>query len=462
MSPATSAPDPDVVNVTFHGVVAFARYDVGAKLTALNCEPVGWMATTEVGEVGVGSSEVTTAKSLPTYVEVAGGSFALKDKAAGTPPVSEQPHGNVTVKVEPDGVTAWGAQLFPPVKPRAKVTVVGEDSPKEVGIVTVTVSPLVKNPGVVGVKLAVHVVVVLAAYVLSVKETPVTAVPGGVVIVSGVVVVPKTVLGSSEVVTSNVEYVPAAGLVTPGMVSIAAVPLPTEQLEPARAIVSVDPDEVPVAVHDENPWSNVMVDGPTGNVNPAGKVTEIVSPATSAPPYGGAPVVGRATDVVKATDQGWVMDAGWLPGVLTPVTFEPEYVSGETVPEIGVVSTLVDTVKDEARYEASVTGGFVIPVVNSTYPTVGLVSVQPDGRVMVTDVPNVEDAVPVVLEQAENPVSEKPGSGELDTRKPLGKVAVIVSPAARAVVGVKPTCQSETWFAYASFDVENEGDACCG
>lgn len=284
MSPATSAPDPDVVNVTFHGVVAFARYDVGAKLTALNCEPVGWMATTEVGEVGVGSSEVTMAKSLPTYVEVAGGSFALKDKAAGTPPVSEQPHGNATVKVEPDGVTAWGAQLFPPVKPRAKVTVVGEDSPKEVGIVTVTVSPLVKNPGVVGVKLAVHVVVVLAAYVLSVKETPVTAVPGGVVIVSGVVVVPKTVLGSSEVVTSNVEYVPAAGLVTPGMVSIAAVPLPTEQLEPARAIVSVDPDEVPVAVHDENPWSNVMVDGPTGNVNPAGKVTETVSPATSAPP----------------------------------------------------------------------------------------------------------------------------------------------------------------------------------
>ena len=89
----------------------------------------------------------------------------------------------------------------------------------------------------------------------------------------------------------------------------------------------------------------------------------------------------------------------------------------------------------------------VIPDVNAIDPTVGLASVQPDGRVMVTDVPNVEDAVPVVFEQAENPVSEKPGSGELDTRKPLGKVAVIVSPPARAVVGVKLTCHLVGWFA---------------
>ena len=144
------------------------------------------------------------------------------------------------------------------------------------------------------------------------------------------------------------------------------------------------------------------------------------------------------------------------------MTFEPEYVSGDTVPEVGVVSTLVDTVKDEARYDGSVTGGFVIPDVNSTYPTVGLARVQPDGRVMVIAVPETEDAVPVVLEQVENPVSEKPGNGEAATTKPLGKVAVIVLPPARAVVGVKPTCQSETWFAYAWFDVENVGVACCG
>lgn len=89
---------------------------------------------------------------------------ALKESAAGVPPVREQPHASVTVSVEPDGVTGWGAQFVPPVNPRAKVTVVvGDASVNDAGIVTVTVSPLVKKPGVVGVKSAVHVVVALPA-----------------------------------------------------------------------------------------------------------------------------------------------------------------------------------------------------------------------------------------------------------------------------------------------------------
>ena len=144
------------------------------------------MATTDVGELGVGSSEVTTAKSLPAYVVDAGGLVAPNESAAFVPPVSEQPQANVTVSVEPDGVTGWGAQFVPPVNPSAKVTVVGLARVKDVGIVTETVSPLVKKPGVVGVKSAVHVVVALPAKELAVKPTPVTDVPGGVEIVCGV------------------------------------------------------------------------------------------------------------------------------------------------------------------------------------------------------------------------------------------------------------------------------------
>jgi len=290
VSPATSAPEEDVVNVTFHVWVAFARYVAFAvaKVTLLNCEPDGWIATTEVGEVGVGSSEVTTLKLLPAYVEVAGGFVALYDNAAGVPPVNEHPHASVTVRVtDPattDGVTGWGAHAVPPLNPSAKVTTVGDVRVKEEGTVSVTVSPLVKKPGVVGVKSAVHVVVAFPLYETAVYETPVTAVPGGVVIVSDVVVVPETVLGSSEVTTLKAEYVPAPGLVTPGMVSTAAVPLASEQPAPASVMSSVEPADVPVAVHDANPWSRVMATVPAGSVNPTGKVTETVSPATSAPP----------------------------------------------------------------------------------------------------------------------------------------------------------------------------------
>ena len=82
-------------------------------------------------------------------------------------------------------------------------------------------------------------------------------------------------------------------------------------------------------------------------------------------------------------------------------------------------------------------------------PMVGLLSVQPDGSVMVTDVPNTEVAVPVLGLHDEKPDSEKSmDEGDAKTN-PVGNVVVIVSPAASAVVGVKLTCQSDIWLAYA-------------
>lgn len=181
------------------------------------------------------------------------------------------------------------------------------------------------------------------------KPTPVTDVPGGVVIVSGVVVVPVTVFGSSDVTTLRLEYEPALGLVTPGIVSTAGVLAPSEQPVPASVIVSVRLTAVPVAVHDVNPWLSVMEGVPAGSVKPDGNVTEMVSPATSAPPYGPAPVVGCASDVVNPTDQGWVIDAGWLPGAETAETFVPDAWRGETVVAVAAgVSTDVTTVKFDA------------------------------------------------------------------------------------------------------------------
>ena len=231
-----------------------------------------------------------------------------------------------------------------PLKPRAKVT----EEPNAVklfGIVTVTVSPAVRVAGEVGVKFADQVVATLAAYETAVNPTPVTAVPAGVT-VTVAVVVPETVFGSSEV-TTLIEYeVPAIGFVIPGIVNVAAVPAPTAQLEPNRVTTSVWPMANPVALHDVNPEFNVIGVAPLGRVKPAGKVTEIVSPATSAPPYG-----VEIGDVVKLMVHGSVACATCVPDALTFVTFEPEATSVGNVPdagEVGWVSTLVDSEKSAA------------------------------------------------------------------------------------------------------------------
>ena len=151
------------------------------------------------------------------------------------------------------------------------------------GIVTVTESPAVRVAGDVGVKFADHVVAVLAAYETAVKLTPVTAVPAGLT-VTKVVVVPETVFGSSEVITL-IEYdAPAIGLVIPGIVIETAVPADALQPAPDKVTNSVSPLAIPVALQDEKPELSVMGWVPLGRVKPAGKFTEMVSPATSAPP----------------------------------------------------------------------------------------------------------------------------------------------------------------------------------
>ena len=83
--------------------------------------------------------------------------------------------------------------------------------------------------------------------------------------------------------TVRLEYGPAAGFVMPGMVSTAAVPFPNEHAGPLRVMVSVRPDQAPDALQAANPWSSVTTNEPD-TAKPVGKVTEIVSPATSAPP----------------------------------------------------------------------------------------------------------------------------------------------------------------------------------
>ena len=83
------------------------------------------------------------------------------------------------------------------------------------------------------------------------------------------VVVPETVVGSSEVYTLIV-YEPAAGFVTPGIVKDAAVLFPKTQMAPASVMTSVWPLATPVALQPLNPLFKVMVDGPVGSVKPAG------------------------------------------------------------------------------------------------------------------------------------------------------------------------------------------------
>ena len=103
-------------------------------------------------------------------------------------------------------------------------------------------------------------------------------------------------------------------------------------------------------------------------------------------------------DVEKSIVHGSVACARCAPGAETPVTFVPDGTSAGTEPgDIGWTSTLVHTAKFATEYGEgeSVTGGFVIPEVNSTLPELPPARVQPDGTVIVTDVPDTDVAVPV-------------------------------------------------------------------
>ena len=262
------------------------------------------------------------------YVVVVAGFVAATVSDAAYPPVSEQPEGSTTVStpVALVKVPGVGEHEEPPLKVDAKVTsgdapMAKSLAPPVVGNVAVTESPATRLPGTDGVKSTVHVVGVLAAYEMAVKRTADTAIPEGMMttLLSG-----DTGVWSSEVATLKPDgaYVPAGGLVTEVMVSVADVLTGSEQVPPLlyRVTVSVEPTTVPVAAQFVNPLASPMV-GLADNRNDTGNTTVTVSPATSAP----------VLEVLKPTVQVSVaLPLLVAPAKVTAETLTPDAESGGT------------------------------------------------------------------------------------------------------------------------------------
>jgi len=148
----------------------------------------------------------------------------------------------------------------------------------------VTVSPALSAPAPLELKLAVQFVVVPTTVESAVKDTEPTVVPVATIVnpEAGV----TTALASSEVSTPSVLVVtlPGVEFVMPAMVTVAALVSASAQV-PLSVIFTtwavVEPVVVPVHVP-AKPDAKVTV-GDAGTLKPLGTVTEIVSPAPSAP-----------------------------------------------------------------------------------------------------------------------------------------------------------------------------------
>jgi hypothetical protein len=192
-----------------------------------------------------------------------------------------------------------------PVNPLANVIVGDAATVKVAGKTTVIVLPDASDPPLFGVNPTVQVSTANAACVGAVNVTPVTD-DATIVTVDGLAAAVFLL-----VATLNVVGVPAAGFVTPGIVSVAAV-LAASAHVLVSVIVTVGPAlTTPVAAHvPVNPLANVIV-GDAATVKVAGKTTVIVSVDASDP----------LADGVNPTVQVSTANAACVGAVnVTPVT----------------------------------------------------------------------------------------------------------------------------------------------
>ena len=214
-------------------------------------------------------------------------------------------------------VTTWlvvDPVAVQPEKPLGRVIVGVAGTVKLAGNVTAMVLPAASLPLAEVVKPAVQVAVEFAVCGEPEKETLV-----GVV---AVMVTPEAGLAATvsfEVATLNpaAGYEPAAGLVIPAMVNVAAWLLASAQDPPAKVTVTTLLVVVAVAVQLENPLGRVIV-GDAGTAKPAGKVAVIVPPEANAP----------VDEVVKPSVQVAVEFA--VCGTPAKVTFVGEVAAAET------------------------------------------------------------------------------------------------------------------------------------
>src|SRR5205814_1848002 len=140
----------------------------------------------------------------------------------------------------------------------------------------------------------------------------------------------------SELVFTELVVLPTPGLVSPPMVREAAELAGSEQVAPARVMVTTLVELLPVAVavQFENPAPSTTV-GAVGTVYPDAKVTEIVSAAASAPTAVGLKLTVHwaiAAAVCGAPENDTLATA-------------PAAMTTDDVGEAGAVSTPVATVK---------------------------------------------------------------------------------------------------------------------
>lgn len=183
---------------------------------------------------------------------------------------------SVTVAVAPEPV-AVAVQL---VKPLPSVTVGAAGTVKPAGKTIVIVSPTLMPPVELVVKPSVQFALAAGAWDEPLKLTELTDVAAEMTTLDAGFVG----IGSPPVATLNVfaASVPAAGFVSPLIVSDAAVDAGSEHDAPTSVIVTVCALAVAVAVQLVKPEFRTIV-GVAGTVKPALRATVIVLPAESAP-----------------------------------------------------------------------------------------------------------------------------------------------------------------------------------
>ena len=234
------------------------------------------------GEAGVVSLAVATVKPAAIWLPAIGLPMPAMVSCAGVLAARAQVLVNEIVTVCPETVAVVG---HVPVKPPVSATVAGDDGiVNAFGNTTVMVllpPVLLKAPRVVGVKPTVHGTTEPAVSSGAVNDTPVTT---PAVITTGETGEPGTPSTLVATVKPAAGLDPAAGLVTPAIVTVAGVLPASAHDVPVRSMVTVCPLTTPVVGHvPVKPLGSVTVAGLAGSTNPAGNVTVMVDGLANAP-----------------------------------------------------------------------------------------------------------------------------------------------------------------------------------
>jgi hypothetical protein len=373
------------------------------------------------------SRDVATANVEPRYDAAAGLVIPAIDSVAAVLAASAHPVPKVMVTVEPVVTAVAFGVAVQPVNPTPSVITGFKGMANAELNTTVMVLPATRAPPALDVKPMVQVVFVAPATIEDPEK--VTAETLKAVMTTGDAGDPAVV--SLVVETANVEaaYEPAAGLVIPAIVSVAAVLLASAHPLPS-VMATVEPVVVAVAfgveVQPVNPTPSVIT-GCKGIPNAELNTTVMRSPASRAPLALEVKPTVQVVFVAPATIDD--------PAKLTPAI--PAMTTGDAGD--AAVSCVVETANVAAGYDPE--AGLVIPAIVSV-AVVLLASAHPVPRVMLTDEPVV---VAVATGVAVQPVNATPSviTGCKGMMNAELNAAVMVLPAIRAPLplDLKPTVQ---------------------